>query len=237
MDIMQQLMQLMGMGEPAPAAKPPVRGYYGNQEELLPDYATGGHGPSLVNDPAFQKAVGAFTQMYGHEPATDSDFAEVQSMMVSGDTSRQATEQEVLRTVTGTRGSPATGPVGDDENLPPSDARILDADDTTPQPFNPDLEIDEFTDFVNERRALWEADETGSEGGFDVQTLEEAEDGFGASLWEMPAEEIMPMLMRDVSKEEADYWQTLTPEQRREIAYEIANSDGLGSISSFMNGR
>lgn len=262
MDIMQQIMQLMGMGSPATGPvvreKPPVRGYYNNQEELLPSYATGGHGPSLVDDPAFQAAKQSFIERYGHEPATDSDFAEVESMMVSGDTSRSATESEVLRTVTGTRGNQGANARGDDENLPPSDIsrRALDTN-TRVEPYSPtermldgmdprardaddayaDGEIDEFAQFRDERRALWEADESGSEGGFDIETLEEAEDGFGRGLWEMPAQEVMSLIMRDVSPEEAQYWDSLPPEERRRIAFEVANSDGLGSISSFMNER
>lgn len=117
------IMQIMGMGGGEPAYVNPVdspRGYYNNETPLHPDYATGrGYAPSMAQDPAYQAAAVEWMRMKGREPMTDSDLAEVDSMMQSGDVSRQATEQEILKNVTGTR--PAQGPISDDSQLPDSD--------------------------------------------------------------------------------------------------------------------
>jgi hypothetical protein len=101
--------------------QPAVRGYYNNEQQLYPNYASGTFGPSAAGDPEYEAAMQAWMEANQREPATDGDFAEIESMMTSGDVSRNATEQEVLRTVTGTRGNQGANANGDDENLPDSD--------------------------------------------------------------------------------------------------------------------
>lgn len=93
----------------------------------------------------------------------------------------------------------------------------------------------DLEDFAQQRQAAWEADETGSEGGFDGETLNMLTEMLDAEgVAQLPAKEIMPILLRDASPEEAAFYDALPAPEKLKILDEIANSDGLGSISSFM---
>lgn len=78
-------------------------------------------------------------------------------------------------------------------------------------------------------------DPEGSESGGDVQALDTALKQFGPDVvLSAPAETVMKMLKRDVTPQEAAYYDNLQPQQKQDLLYEIAGSDGLGSISSYM---
>lgn len=147
-NVAMMILQQMGMaGNTTVPTEPVVEIPVGRAEDDMPmdhgvDYQRapirGGGGMSdlpdgdpmldtLVEDPAYQTAVQEFIDTYGREPATDSELEEIESRINSGDVSRQATEAEVLKNVTGTRGNRAANARGDSENMPPSDRMRQDS--------------------------------------------------------------------------------------------------------------
>lgn len=72
--LQNQVLNKMGVGG--------NNGDQGMVDKTLPDYATGGpDGPSRMDDPAFMEAMQMWMEQNEREPATDSDFAEIEGMV------------------------------------------------------------------------------------------------------------------------------------------------------------
>lgn len=81
----EQVLRSMNVGGGNPAkgpTGPAINADQGMVDETLPDYVMGGpDGPSRFDAPGFEEAAMAWSQQNGREPATDSDFAEIESML------------------------------------------------------------------------------------------------------------------------------------------------------------
>ncbi len=108
------------------------------------------------------------------------------------------------------------------------------------QELNSDPANNEFSrpyiaEMVADVQRRWTSDRTGSEVGFDQDQFSYLIDEIGPEeLFSLPAKDVMALLLRDTTPEEDAFYNAMRPEDRAHLVEEIVNSDGLGSISSFM---
>lgn len=97
------------------------------------------------------------------------------------------------------------------------------------QSSGPDIES-----FIAQRINDWQNDDTGSEVGFDEDTLKMFEEQFGADAVEqLSAKQAMELLLRGAPSDDLTaQFEGLSLEQKRKFLEDIINSDGLGSAEN-----
>ena len=81
-----------------------------------------------------------------------------------------------------------------------------------------------------------EGEENGNESAIDQKAYDNLVKKYGPDgVLQLDAKDVMSALSRDATPQEAAYYNNLDPQAKQKLLEDIINSDGLGSISSFMD--